>query len=94
MKVEKNVSMHSHTLELPCKRQIVTDTKSLNASHIVIYVADSTKNKIRAVSDWKLRKSTKLPQNFTSSYQNKSKVDQVIDKIFVKRGDSLNKCIY
>ena len=28
MKVEKNVSMHSHTLERPCKRQIVTDTKS------------------------------------------------------------------
>ena len=34
MKVDKSVSMHSHTLELPCKRQIVTDTKSSNASHI------------------------------------------------------------
>ena len=34
MKVEKSVSMRSHTLELPCKRQIVTDTKSRNASHI------------------------------------------------------------
>ena len=34
MKVEKNVSMHSHTFKLPCKRQIVTDTKSRNASHL------------------------------------------------------------
>ena len=31
MKVEKSVSIHSHTLELPGKRQIVTDTKSRNA---------------------------------------------------------------
>ena len=34
MKVEKKVSMHSHTLKLPCKCQIVTDTKSRNASHL------------------------------------------------------------
>ena len=35
MKVKKSVSMHSHTLELPHKRQIVSDTKSRNASHIL-----------------------------------------------------------
>ena len=34
MKVEKSVSMHSHAFERPCKRQIVTDPKSRNASHI------------------------------------------------------------
>ena len=34
MKVEKNVSMHSHAFERLCKRQIVTDTKSCNASHM------------------------------------------------------------
>ena len=34
MKVEKSVSMHPRTLELPCKCQIVTDTKSHNASRI------------------------------------------------------------
>ena len=33
-KVEKSVSMHSYALERPCKRQIVTDAKSCNASHI------------------------------------------------------------
>ena len=38
MKVEKSVSMHSHTLELPCKHQIVTDTKSRNASHVGKYL--------------------------------------------------------
>ena len=32
--VEKSVSMHLHTLERPYKRQIVTDTKLRNASHI------------------------------------------------------------
>ena len=32
MKVEKSVRMHSHTLERPWKRQIMTDTKSRNAS--------------------------------------------------------------
>ena len=35
MKVEKSVSMHSHAFERPCKRQIVTDTKSRNASHML-----------------------------------------------------------
>ena len=35
MKVEKSVSMHWHAFERPCKRQIVTDTKSRNASHIL-----------------------------------------------------------
>ena len=33
MKVEKSISMHSHAFERLCKRQIVTDTKSRNASH-------------------------------------------------------------
>ena len=33
MKVEKNISMHSHAFERPCKRQIVT-TKSRYASHM------------------------------------------------------------
>ena len=35
MKVEQSVSMHSHALERPCKRQAVTDPKSHNASHII-----------------------------------------------------------
>ena len=34
MKVEKSVSMHSHAFEGACKRKIVTDPKSRNASHI------------------------------------------------------------
>ena len=34
MKVEQSVSMHSHALEQPCKRQIVTDPKSRNASQL------------------------------------------------------------
>ena len=34
MKVEKSVNMHSHAFERPWKRQIVTDTKSRNASHV------------------------------------------------------------
>ena len=34
MKVEQTVSMHSHGLKRLCKRQIVTDPKSRNASHI------------------------------------------------------------
>ena len=34
IKIEKSVSNHSHTLELPCKREIVTDTKSRNTSNI------------------------------------------------------------
>ena len=34
MKVEQSVSMHSHALEQPCKRQIVTDAKSRNASQL------------------------------------------------------------
>ena len=33
-KVQQSVSMHSHALERPCKRQIVTDPKSRNASHM------------------------------------------------------------
>ena len=42
MKVEKSVSMHSHAFERPCKRQIVTDPKSRNASHI----AEAKKKKL------------------------------------------------
>ena len=34
MKVKKSVSMHLHAFERPCKRQIVTDPESRNASHI------------------------------------------------------------
>ena len=34
MKVEQSVSMHSHVPEQPCKRQIVTDPKSPNASYV------------------------------------------------------------
>ena len=34
VKVEKSVSMHSHAFERPWKRQIVTFTKSRNASHV------------------------------------------------------------
>ena len=34
IKVEKSVSMHLHAFEQPCKRQIVPDTKSRNASHL------------------------------------------------------------
>ena len=37
MKIEKCVSMHSHAFERPCKRQIVTDPKSRNASQIELY---------------------------------------------------------
>ena len=33
IKLEKSVSMHSHAFEQPCKPQLVTDTKSRNASH-------------------------------------------------------------
>ena len=32
MKVEKTVGMHLHAFQRPCKRQIVTDPKSRNAS--------------------------------------------------------------
>ena len=35
MKVEQSVSVHSHALEGPCKRQIVTDPKLCNASHML-----------------------------------------------------------
>ena len=34
MKAEKRVSMHSHAFERQCYRQIVTDTKLSNASHL------------------------------------------------------------
>ena len=34
IKVEKSVSIHSNSFERPCKRQIVTDTKSRNVSHL------------------------------------------------------------
>ena len=34
MKKVKGVSMHSHAFERPYKRQIVSDTKSRNASHV------------------------------------------------------------
>ena len=34
MKIEQSVSMHSPEFERPCKHQIVTDTKSRNASHL------------------------------------------------------------
>ena len=34
IKAEKSLSMHSHVFERPCKHQIVTDTKSPNASHL------------------------------------------------------------
>ena len=37
MNVEQSVSMHSRALERPCKRQIVTDLKSRNVSHILEY---------------------------------------------------------
>ena len=38
MKVEKSVGTHWHAFEPPCKRLIVTDTKSCNASHIILKV--------------------------------------------------------
>ena len=37
MKVKKCVSMHLHAFERPCKRQIVTDLKSRNASPLKIF---------------------------------------------------------
>ena len=37
MNVQQSVSMHSRALERPCKRQIVTDLKSRNVSHILEY---------------------------------------------------------
>ena len=66
------------------------NTVYYNIDATVIYIVDITKNKMRTFSDRKLRKIknfSKFPQSFTSSYQNKSKVDHVIDKIFVKRMD-------
>ena len=66
------------------------NTVYYNIDATIIYIVDSTKNKIRTFSDQKLRKIknfSKFPQSFTSSYQNKGKVDHVIDKIFVKRMD-------
>ena len=33
-KLEQSVSMYLHVLERPCKRQIVTDQKSRNASQL------------------------------------------------------------
>ena len=50
MKAEKSVSMHSHAFKRPCKRHIVTDTKSRNASHIpsiectFLFIGSYTKN--------------------------------------------------
>ena len=53
MKVEKSVGMHSHAFERPCKHQIVTDTKSRNASQMFLWlivlslqiiISDSVKN--------------------------------------------------
>ena len=66
------------------------NTVYYNIDATVIYIVDITKNKMRTFSDRKLRKIknfSKFPQSLTSSYQNKSKVDHVIDKIFVKRMD-------
>ena len=37
IKVQKTLSMHSHAFERQWKRQIVTDTKSRNASHIPLW---------------------------------------------------------
>ena len=42
MKVEQSVSMHSHALKRPCKRRILTDPKSRNASYIYIYFLHET----------------------------------------------------
>ena len=37
MKIQRSVSMYSHAFERACKRQIVTDPKSGNASRICSY---------------------------------------------------------
>ena len=37
MKVEKNVSKHSHVFKRPCKCPIVTDPKSRNESHMICF---------------------------------------------------------
>ena len=37
MKIKKSVSMHWRAFKQPCKRQIVTDTKLHNASHIKLF---------------------------------------------------------
>ena len=42
MKVEKSISMHLYAFERPCKRRIVTDPKSHNASHIQQYLNKAT----------------------------------------------------
>ena len=46
MKVQKSVSMHSHAFERPCKRQLVTDTKLRNASHMFKQGDLSSRHKI------------------------------------------------
>ena len=38
MKLEQSVSMHLHTLKRSCKRQIVADPKSRNASRMYMHV--------------------------------------------------------
>ena len=77
MKVEKSVSMHSHAFERPCKRQIVTDPKSCNASHI-----SNTLNKCKSSFNSRLN-------NHRKDFDNLKAVSacnhfQILDQNFIK----------
>ena len=77
MKVEKNVSMHSHAFERPYKRQIVTDPKSCNASHI-----SNTLNKCKSSFNSRLN-------NHRKDFDNLKAVSacnhfQILDQNFIK----------
>ena len=64
MKAEKRVSMHSHAFERQCYRQIVTDTKLSNASHL-FFINFNNNRKRRLIFDF-------LPNSLCTCVHSKS----------------------
>ena len=85
MKVEKSVSMHSHAFEWPCKRQIVTDPKLRNASHVLTLLVSlqqgnaKKSEKLMKILNWR-RKSLYLLNKF-SNFNENFRNDVTFDKI-------------
>ena len=75
MKVKKSVSMHSHAFERPCKRHIVTDSKSRNASHInsLIFLSKNNNSMNRKV------------ESIEKSYKFKLQNVNMRNKVFQKK---------
>ena len=67
MKLEKSISMHLHVFQQSYKGQVMTDTKSPNASHFTLHAPWISESYIKMKNNLKFYFHTSLFNFFSSS---------------------------